>query len=51
MDILNSIWTAISTPNEELINLIFIPIAFLLEGPLSFSLISTVFNIDFNKKD
>lgn len=50
MDILNSIWTAISTPNEELLNILFIPMVFLLESPLSFSLISNVFNIDFNKK-
>lgn len=50
MDILNNIWMAISTPNINLINLIFIPMAFLLESPLSFSLISNVFNIAFNKK-
>lgn len=50
MDILNNIWTAISTPNIDLINLIFIPMAFLFESPLSFSLISNIFNIDFNKK-
>lgn len=50
MEILNNIWTAISTPNTDLINIIFIPMAFLLESPLSFVLISTVFNIDFTKK-
>lgn len=50
MDILNSIWMAISTPNIELINILFIPIAFFLEMPLSFNLISTAFNINYTKK-
>lgn len=50
MEILNNIWNSISTPNIDLINILFIPMAFLLEAPLSFSLISNIFNIDFNKK-
>lgn len=49
MDILNSIWTAISTPNEDLVNIICILLLF-FEAPLSYGLISNIFNIDFTKK-
>ena len=50
MDILNSIWRVISTPNEELIKLFSIPLLMFIEAPLTFSLISNVFNIKFSKK-
>lgn len=50
MDILNNIWTAISTPNEGLMGILNIPLAFFIEMPLSFLLISTVFNINYTRK-
>lgn len=50
MDILNNIWTAISTPNEGLISLLSIPLLFLIEMPLSFSLITNVFKVRYTKK-
>ena len=46
MDILNSIWTAISTPNEGLINILSIFFMIFLEAPLTFSLISNLFNVN-----
>ena len=48
MDILNSIWTAINTPNELLIKILSIPLLIFIEAPLTFSLISNFFNIKFN---
>ena len=45
MNILNNIWLAVSTPNENLINLISIFFTILVEVPLSFSLISNIFNV------
>ena len=50
MNILNNLWLAISTPNEELIKVISIPLLMLIEAPLSFLLISNIFNIKFSKK-
>ena len=50
MDILNNIWTAISTPNEGLINIILAILLVFIESPLSLSLISNMFNINFLKK-
>ena len=50
MNILNNLWIAISTPNEELIKIISIPLLMLIEAPLSFLLISNIFNIKFSKK-
>lgn len=50
MDILNNIWTAISTPNEDLLNILSIPLLIFIEAPLSFYLIATVFNLEFSKK-
>ena len=49
MDILNSIWTAISTPNEGLIKVIYVLVLF-IEVPLSFSLINNAFNLNCTKK-
>lgn len=50
MDILNSIWTAISTPNIVLVNICIAFLIIFIEAPLTFSLISNVFNIKFTKK-
>lgn len=49
MDMLNNIWIAVSTPNNELINIICIFLSF-IEAPLSFYLINTVFNLTSIKK-
>ena len=49
MDILNNIWTAISTPNEKLVTFICFLLLF-IEAPLSFSLIKNIFNIKCIKK-
>ena len=49
MDILNNIWTAISTPNELVINICFIFLITFIEAPLSFSLINTVFKLSYSK--
>ena len=50
MDILNNIWTAISTPNELLINILLIPLSFFIETPLSLKLFSSALNISPIKK-
>ena len=49
MGILNSIWTAISTPNEFLISICSIFLTIFIEVPLTFSLISSIFNINCTK--
>ena len=49
MDILNNIWTAMSTPNTELVKIICILLLF-VEAPLTYYLIASFFNIKFNKK-
>ena len=48
--LLNSFWTAISTPNELLINIISVPLTFLIEVPLTLYLICSIFNINCSKK-
>ena len=50
MDILNNIWTAISTPNEILINIFLMFCAIFIEAPLMFLLVSNVFKITCSKK-
>lgn len=50
MDILNNIWTAISTPNELVINICFIFLEFFIEAPLSLLLLTTVFQFSPTKK-
>ena len=50
MEILNNIWTAISTPNENLLSILSIPITLFIEIPLTFGLIVTIFNIEYSKK-
>lgn len=49
MDIFNSIWLAISTPNQLLINICYVFLNIFIEAPLSFILISTLFNIKCSK--
>lgn len=49
MEVFNFIWNAISTPNEFLINILLIPLAFFAEMPLTFSLIANVFKINYTK--
>ena len=50
MEILNNIWTAISTPNENLIGILSIFLTILIEVPLTFEFISSLFNISYIKK-
>ena len=50
MEILNNIWLALNTPNELLVRLLSVPLLFLVEMPLSFYLIISVFNIEYTKK-
>ena len=49
MNILNNLWLAISTPNEELVIIVCVFLLF-IEAPLSFSLINNVFNLSCTKK-
>ena len=50
MNVLNNIWLALSTPNEELRRILSIPFLFFIEMPLSFYLICNLFNIKYTKK-
>lgn len=50
MNVLNNIWLALSTPNEELVKFFSIPLLMLIEAPLSLALISIIFNIKFETK-
>ncbi|MFQ9264162.1 MAG: sensor histidine kinase [Clostridia bacterium] len=49
MNILNNIWIAISTPNPSLLSILNIPLALFIEIPLSFSLISNLFQFEYKK--
>lgn len=49
MDILNSIWTAISTPNEGVISVLSIPLTLFIEIPLTLYLILNLFDIKSTK--
>ena len=51
MELLNNVWTALSTPNEELINIFAAVLLVVAEAPLTFQLIVTVFKLDYSKKD
>lgn len=51
MNVLNNIWLALSTPNEELRRILSIPFLFFIEMPLSFYLICNLFNIKYTKKE
>ena len=50
MEILNNIWTAISTPNENLIGILSIFFMIFIEAPLTFEIVSSLFNINYVKK-
>ena len=50
MEFFNMIWNAISTPNETLINIFSIFAAYFIEAPLTFSLITSIFKINYTKK-
>ena len=50
MNILNNIWSALTMPNENLIDVISIFLTILIEVPLTFALISNVFKITYTKK-
>ena len=47
---LNNLWVAISTPNEELIKMLSIPLLIFVEIPLTLYLIKAIFNVTTNKK-
>lgn len=49
MEILNNIWIALSTPNEGLLNILYIPFT-LIENILIMHLFLAIFNINSNKK-
>lgn len=49
MEILNNIWIAISTPNEDLINVLSVPLIF-IEAYLSLLIFTSILNIKTNKK-
>ena len=50
MEFLNTIWNAVSTPNQTLINIFSIFAAYFIEAPLTFSLITSTFKINYTKK-
>ncbi len=50
MEILNNIWSIVSTPNQLLIQISLVLCTIFIEAPLSFSLINNVFHITYNKK-
>lgn len=45
MNILNNLWLAVSTPNEGLIHIVSMFLTIFIEVPLSFALISNLFNV------
>lgn len=49
MNILNNLWLAVSTPNEGLIHIVSIFLTIFIEVPLSFALISNLFNVNCTK--
>lgn len=50
MDFFNTIWNAISTPNEQLLNLLSIPVLLLVEMPLTFFILVNLFKLPYTKK-
>ena len=50
IDFLNVIWSVISTPNADLINFLSIPVLLLIEMPLSFFMLISLFKISYTKK-
>lgn len=49
MEFFNMIWNAISTPNETIINIFLIFAIFFIEAPLTFSVITSIFKIEYNR--
>ena len=50
MDIFNSFWNAITTPNQLLINICYIFLNIFIEAPLMFLLIKNTFKVDCSKR-
>lgn len=50
MEFFNMIWNAISTPNETLINIFLVFATFFIEIPLTFSIITSIFKIEYTKR-
>lgn len=50
METLNAVWTALTTTNEELINIISIFLMF-VEVPITMLFFTTLFNLDYTKKN
>lgn len=50
MEFLNNIWTTISTPNETLVQISYVFLMIFIEAPLTFLLISNIFNLAYSKK-
>lgn len=50
MELFNAIWNAISTPNDLLLNIFLIFANFFIEIPLTFSMITNIFKISYDKK-
>ena len=50
MEFFNMIWNAISTPNETLINIFLVFATFFIEIPLTFSIITSIFKIEYIKR-
>lgn len=50
MDIFNSFWNAITTPNQLLINICYIFLNIFIEAPLMFLLIRNAFKVDCSKR-
>lgn len=50
MEFFNMIWNAISTPNETLINIFLVFAIFFVEAPLTFSAITSIFKIEYTRK-
>ncbi len=50
MDFLNSLWIAISNPNEVLIKVLSVPMIIFLEAPISFYIINNLLNLGASKR-
>ena len=50
MEFFNMIWNAISTPNETIINIFLVFATFFIEIPLTFSIITSIFKIEYTKR-
>ena len=50
MEFLNTIWNAVSTPNQTIINIFSIFAAYFIEIPLTFLLITSILKLNYTKK-